>query len=744
LTRASAHGSFSRRFRRNADCIATAVHRHHAAVVAFICVGCAAPGVVPSTDADASGDAGVRDAGIDDGSRDADAASSCGAVAPWDLALGTWSTDFAGHGVEGWPGVAFVSDLAWHGGELYVGGFFTHAGPVSASGVAAWSPTHGWRALGGGLMDYVEHLVVADDGDVFAATSSPSPTGAPPTHAIWALHDDVWTRLAVADSAIRALAVDRDGSLLVAGVLAVRSGAATSGLARWDGTSFVNVETGRSGASAILVDDRGLCAAGADDSGVYTACRPTGDDAWAIDALPPQSDVDARVESITRDATGALVLGGTIMNGIDPHAGGVLRRDVTGWSVVGLGFEPGHIRVLRTDDGALWAVSAFDTQPPGDERGSANVMRFVDGAWRPVGSMRSGWPAAALAVGDDVFVGGRFVAIEDALDAAPTNAMGIAHWDGAAWHALDDASTAALGLVHVRDIALGPSCELVVSGDFATTGALESRFVSMLGAGGTLPLTSAPLRSSPTAVAIGPDGTVYAALDDASGLPAGLARVRDGAWERIADLRDVRAIAFAPDGTMYVGGGFDEGLLAWDGAAWTTVGAREQDAVSTLMVEDGALWIVESGAVRGARLSRWEDGAWTTAAAGLESLPSAMAWWMGSVVLAGHDVLAHESSLVRLRETWWEPLLFADRARADLADVAVLGRTLIVVGSDGPPPYGLALARWTDDGAHWHELGPFDARVHTVAVSEDAIVLGGDFETVAGVASVGLARFEAP
>ncbi|MSR64037.1 MAG: hypothetical protein EXS08_16565 [Planctomycetes bacterium] len=82
-------------------------------------------------------------------------------IARWD---GTsWSA--LGGGVTG--GSASVYDLAVYddgsGPALYVGGFFSMAGPIAARYIAKWDGSS-WAALGSGMNSYVYALAVYDDG----------------------------------------------------------------------------------------------------------------------------------------------------------------------------------------------------------------------------------------------------------------------------------------------------------------------------------------------------------------------------------------------------------------------------------------------------------------------------------------------------------------------------------------------------------------------------------------------------
>jgi sugar lactone lactonase YvrE len=73
---------------------------------------------------------------------------------------------------------------------------------------------------------------------------------------------------------------------------------------------------------------------------------------------------------------------------------------------------------------------------------------------------------------------------------------------------------------------------------------------------------------------------------------------------------DVRSIALAPDGTLWIGV-FHGGVSRFDGQTWTTYGEDEgpplDNVLSIAMTPDGALWVGTSGGV-----SRFDGQTWTT------------------------------------------------------------------------------------------------------------------------------------
>jgi len=137
------------------------------------------------------------------------------------------------------------------GAALYAGGTFTTAGGASANRIARWDAS-GWSALGSGVSGAVKALTVFDDGGglaLFAAGSFGTAGGVPGVGRIAKWNGSVWSRLASTGmhDDISALAVFDDGSgpaLYAGGAFATADGVAASRIARWNGSDWSELGSG--------------------------------------------------------------------------------------------------------------------------------------------------------------------------------------------------------------------------------------------------------------------------------------------------------------------------------------------------------------------------------------------------------------------------------------------------------------------------------------------------------------------
>jgi hypothetical protein len=165
-------------------------------------------------------------------------------VAVWDGE--TWASFAGGVGAVGDAVRVLAFDAS---GKLYVGGVFTSASGTPASNVAEWDGVS-WRALGEGVDQSVDSMVIYQDKLVIGGTFTKSGADEVPHVATWDPTAKKWTALGGGlvppgfDSTyVQDMAVHGD-DLYIVGLINKAGDATVSHVARFDGTTWHDVEGG--------------------------------------------------------------------------------------------------------------------------------------------------------------------------------------------------------------------------------------------------------------------------------------------------------------------------------------------------------------------------------------------------------------------------------------------------------------------------------------------------------------------
>jgi hypothetical protein len=274
-------------------------------------------------------------------------------------------------------------------GRIIAGGYFSHAGTVSARNVARLG-TAGWEALGAGFNDSVLALRVRADGTIVAGGTF-SASGGAPLRALAVWNGSAWGPLGgvTPDGPVRSIVEDGAGNLYIGGYFEQVGTVAAAGVARWDGQAWTAVGAGF-------------------DGRVYAL-------AWA---------------------DGALIAGGEFANSGATAVHGVARWTGTAWAPVGGGLVGKYdsVGALAAVDGGFVAGGQFTVTGTG---GAVTDLARWDGmAWQAVGAPLGNAAdlvrvTTILPYRDGLFAGGIF----DRAGEVP--ASGLAWFDGTAWHDLD-------------------------------------------------------------------------------------------------------------------------------------------------------------------------------------------------------------------------------------------------------------------------------------------------------------------
>lgn len=290
----------------------------------------------------------------------------------------------AANGVDAMPWALAASSE----GQIYVGGFFSHAGAKAANGIARWDGTN-WFLLGSGL----------DTGGL-----------------------------------IRSMAFGPDRCLYAAGRFTSMGGVPVNNVAKWDGTNWSDVGGGVvSSAGAALVNSllfvgTNLYIGGYFDRSFLTFNPMPGVAVWNGSQWgavgPTQVSQAPAVDALLFDGTN-LYAGGlfTQIGGVDAVNLGVWNGQ--SWSAVGTSAISNHVYAVVPLSGELVIGGQFGgigSQPV------SGVARFINNQWWSLGSgLGDGYPAVNSMLMQDgkLFAGGNFTRAGDQY------VNGLAVWDAA-------------------------------------------------------------------------------------------------------------------------------------------------------------------------------------------------------------------------------------------------------------------------------------------------------------------------
>ena len=669
-------------------------------------------------------------------------------------------------------------------GEIYVAGRLEMAGDTSRCAVAMWDGA-AWRALGTGMDTpsptdggVIRALAVTPDGTLYAGGEFESAGGAAASGiARW--DGAAWQPLGAGlrrgpfPGSVSALAVAPDGSLYVAGWFDAPNDAASSGIARWDGTAWQPLPTLRANLSAVAVTPDGTVYVGgggirlADGTTAQAVARLDGG-AWR--GLPAR--VHDSVLELILDADGAVVANGLYASGQYEQSRHVARWTGTAWASLGgwsaFGHENGAgIRTLTVRAAADGAIYAGGDLTLGNDAPRVNLARWDGSTWAPAeGDALGGAVSAVLPLAD-----GRLLAAGRLSSSGGTPVRTAAIRDGGAWQSLGSGFDA-----QVTRLRTARDGRVYAVGQFTQAGSVRAAGAARWDGASWQAPADDPLLSGAAVEA--PDGTLYRRFG------AGVERLVGGVWERFgtfatgstALMPQVNSPAIAPDGTVYVAGFFSSvdgvsvrNVARWNGTAWTPLGSgvgggRYPNGTGSPVSQivfgaDGTVYaagkLTEAGGQPAIGLAQWDGTAWSSLGGSFRDQPldrhfyewvyDLLATPDGSLYAAGlfgrvGDIEAR--GIARWDGAAWHALGagLGDGSPAALA--LAPGGDLYAGGyfrsAGGAPARGLA--RW--DGAAWTAVGDPDGSVWALAFdSAGDLIVGGSFITIGGVFSPYVSRY---
>lgn len=300
--------------------------------------------------------------------------------------------------------------------KLVVGGRFTHAGSVAATGIASYDLENGqWSPLGTGVVE-VRALTKTSGGQLVAGGLFTNGTSSWYGVARWT--GGAWSPLGTGswDGAIVALTTLPNGDIVAGGRFLNAPGTSASRIARWNGTSWQRFGLGfvANVVNDVVVLPNGDLVACGD---FVDANYPSVD--WQIVNrvarwngsiwVPLGTGMNNEVTSLAVLTDGSLVAGGYFTNAGGVNARRIARWNGTNWSRLLNGMNSEVLSLVALPDGGLvsggWFTSAAGV--------SASHIALWDGtAWAAMGTGVTGSNSTVdvlvVLPGGDVVAGGGF------------------------------------------------------------------------------------------------------------------------------------------------------------------------------------------------------------------------------------------------------------------------------------------------------------------------------------------------
>jgi len=532
---------------------------------------------------------------------------------------------------------AYVYAIALSGSDVYVGGYFTTAGGVSASNIAKWNgATNTWSALGSGVIGTVRAIVVSGSA-VYVGGSFSSVGGITAGNiASWDSSSNTWSALGngIAGT-VNALTMS-GSNVYAAGGFSVAGSVSANGIARWDGSAWSALSSGIAGGYyspvvyAIGVSGSNLYAGGeftlAGGNPANHVARWDGG-GWSALGSGANNGVAGKVSAIVVSGS-EMYVGGSFTAAGNARANNIAKWNgaTHTWSGLGNGVEtksgyfpiPNKAAVLAiaANGNDVYVGGGFNTAG-GVSANNIAKWNATTNNWAALGDGVGGTVNAIVVSGSDVYVGGRFPTVNG------MSVSRIAKWNESthSWSAL---GTGVGGYYSpsVNAIAVSGS-HVYVGGDFVTAGNVSARGIAKWNAstnswsavGGGVD----DAYGSVNAIVIsGSDVYVGGSFNSIGGVSArNIAKWNGNTWSALGSGVGGTVSALATSGSaLYVGGYFStagsgnaSNIAVWNGCGWWALGSGTNSQVSAIAVSGSDVYVggnfTTAGAKPSSNFGRW-------------------------------------------------------------------------------------------------------------------------------------------
>ena len=522
----------------------------------------------------------------------------CNYIARWDGSA--WQP--LGSGMSGGGYYTGVYALTVYNGELIAGGDFTTAGGVPCSYIARWNGSD-WQPLGSGMAGgdyrYVAALTVYN-GELIAGGYFTT-AGDVTCNNIARWDGSVWQPLGSGtaggwpqSSGVVLAVTAYNAELIAGGDFYTAGGVSCSSIARWDGSAWQPLGTGMSGfpslppgpavVGALTIYNGNLVAAGSIWAAGGVECNNIA--RWDGSAWQPLGSGRDDAPRALTVYNGELIAGSYVTTGGGAPCEAIARWNGSTWQTLGLGMN-GYVRALTVYNGELIAGGSF-TAAGG---WTCNYIARWDGsAWQPLGSGMSGGGedtgVYALAVyNGELIAGGYFTTV------GGVPCSNIARWNGSEWQPLGSGVNSVVAALTVSN------AELIAGGLFTTAGGVTCNYIARWDGSIWQPLgsgMSGPAYPSPSVRAL----TVYngeliagGEFSTAGGVTCDyIAGWNGSAWQPLGSGMNNSVWALTVyNGELIAGGDFTTAVNRWNGSAWQPLGTGMNNEVDALTVYNGEL-----------------------------------------------------------------------------------------------------------------------------------------------------------